>query len=272
MIVLLDIGGTSTRLALAPSKKVFETPILFDTHPIYTEGIAEIRRHADELLSERLVTEVVVGIAGTLAANKRSLSRSPHLPDWVGVDLVSKFEEVFSTTAVTLINDASLGGLGEAIHGAGKGASIVAYITVGTGIGGSRITNGEIDESASGFEIGHQMMYANGAPTEIEDLVSGSAIQLLEGIPAKNIRDQRVWAHYTEIFAYSLYNTILHWSPDTVVLGGSLFKDGGLSIEILKTKLAQINTVYDKLPKLVHAELGDFGGLYGGLVYASRKM
>jgi len=75
---------------------------------------------------------------------------------------------------VFIENDASIVGLGEAVSGAGMGEEIVVYITVSTGVGGTRIVSGEIDEHAYGFEPGHELINMQDS---LEDLVSGTAVE-----------------------------------------------------------------------------------------------
>src|SRR5947208_6984448 len=54
-------------------------------------------------------------------------------------------------------NDADVAGLAEALFGAGKGLSPIFYITVGSGIGGGLILNGEIYRGCGrgAAEVGH---------------------------------------------------------------------------------------------------------------------
>ena len=54
-------------------------------------------------------------------------------------------------------NDANVAALGEKHKGAGEGADDVVAITLGTGLGGGIISNGEIvhGHNGSGAEIGH---------------------------------------------------------------------------------------------------------------------
>ena len=83
-------------------------------------------------------------------------------------------EELRATlgTPVEIRNDADLAGLGEAVYGAGRDASIVAYFGIGTGVGTARIVNGNIDSGAYDFEAGHQIVDARTCAS-LESLVSG---------------------------------------------------------------------------------------------------
>src|SRR4030066_415253 len=50
----------------------------------------------------------------------------------------------------------------EKVKGAGKGFNIVAFLTIGTGVGGARIVGGKPDANVFGFEPGHQIIDLGG--------------------------------------------------------------------------------------------------------------
>ena len=64
-------------------------------------------------------------------------------------------------------NDADVAGLAEALHGAGKGLSPIFYITIGSGIGGGFIIDGEIYRGVGkgAAEIGHSASSMTGGGT-----------------------------------------------------------------------------------------------------------
>jgi predicted NBD/HSP70 family sugar kinase len=162
-------------------------------------------------------------------------------------------------------NDASLVGLGEAMHGAGKGNAIVVYITVSTGVGGTRIVDGCIDLSRHGFEIGHH--HVRDGKT-LEELVSGTVIAEKYGRHPKEILDKDIWEQYTDDLALGVSNAVLFWSPDIVVIGGSMARS--VLFDRLNQKLKEDTQIFEKLPTVVHAALDTVGGLYGGLAYCQN--
>ena len=76
-------------------------------------------------------------------------------------------------------NDADVAGLAEALFGAGKGLSPIFYITIGSGIGGGLIIDGEIYRGTGrgAAEIGHLRMPTPDGPKPLELVASGWAIQ-----------------------------------------------------------------------------------------------
>jgi len=174
---------------------------------------------------------------------------------------------------VYLENDAAIVGLGEAMNGAGRGEEIIAYITVSTGIGGARIVDGKIDRNIFGFEPGHQIIDPTGmlcpmcdSAGHLEGHVSGVALEARFNKKAYEITDPQIWEEEAKWLAYGLNNTAVYWSPSVIVLGGSMIiKSPGISIERVSHHLKKTLTIFPERPRLVKAELGDIGGLYGAL-------
>ncbi len=249
-------------------------PVIFDTPQRVEEGLARFAEEARRLAGSEPIERVVAGLPGVLWKEKTTLFRAPHLPAWEGVDIAARLRSELGAPVV-LENDTALNGLGEAYAGAGVGFPIVAYITVSTGVGGVRIVDGAIDHSAQGFEIGHQYLFLHGHDNAnaqtIESLVSGSALQERTGKHPLEITDPDVWEESARLFAYALHNTILHWSPHCVVLGGSMFKEGGISIPRVQKHLQGIMHMFPQLPEIRHASLGDIAGLHGALAVAQRS-
>ncbi len=84
------------------------------------------------------------------------LSEAVNIPDWQGRNLRSELERVIGLPAF-IENDANAAGLGEFVFGAGKGYRHFVFVTIGTGIGGAVIINGELVHGAAfaAGELGH---------------------------------------------------------------------------------------------------------------------
>lgn len=253
------------RLAKSEDLKTFSDPVILETPQEYAVGIELFRDTANGLAGPGTkIDGVAVGIAGPLSADKRSVFKTPHL-HWDGRPLADDIQNFLGTRAY-LENDVALVGLGEAIAGAGAGSSIVAYITVSTGVNGVRIVDGKIDRTAEGFEIGGQYMTVEEPRLTFEDMVSGTAVQKAFNMKPKDLgKDNPVWAELAEICAYGVHNTIVHWSPNRVVLGGSMFNEVGISVPAVEEHVKKIMQKFPVVPEIVHSALGDVGGLHGGL-------
>lgn len=278
--VLIDIGGTKTRVAVSEDLKSFSEPVKFKTPKDYKEGIEAIVAAVKKLTSEP-IRGVAGGVRGILNHDKTELIRDPGgaLNDWIEKPLVSTLQKKLKAD-VSLENDSAVAALGEAHFGAGVGHDIVVYHTVSTGVGGARIDNGEIDHYASGFEPGHQILdvdhtiLGDDVDPTLENLVSGTALEKRTGSKPYDIpQSDAVWDQLAFYLAHGLRNTILYWSPDIIVLGGSMIV--GNPRIFLEDIIRHTNEVMGEefeCPLMVDAKLGDDGGLYGAMALLSQKV
>lgn len=276
MYIFFDIGGTKMRITSFSGGESFGTPIILETPNLYEDGLTLIKKTIKDLSNGGEIQGIVGGIAGPWSDKKASLIGSPNLNDWIGKPFKNNLEDEFQTE-VSIENDSAMAGLGEAVYGAGKGFGIVAYITVSTGVGGARIVNGSIDERSIGFEPGHQIIDAD--KTMITDAngiylgnyISGHSVEQRTGKKPKEIVDESFWDNLAKILAVGLNNTIVHWSPDVVVLGGSMMNEVGISVEKTEKYLKEFLKIYPEIPEIKKSSLGDFGGLYGALAHLQAK-
>lgn len=255
------------RLALSKDGRGFDKQKTVPTPQSFKEAVTQLKLISSELSEGEKIKAAVGG------------ARRPHntiLPDWVNKPLKEELENALGSP-VFLENDTALVGLGEAVKGAGRVHAIVAYVTVSTGVGGVRIVNSRIDQNALGFEPGHQVIVVDGAlcgcggKGHLESYVSGSAIERTYRQKPEAISDPSVWDELAKYLAIGLNNTIVHWSPEVVVLGGSMIVgEPGISIEKVQSYLGKTLRVFPECPKLVKAELGDSGGLYGALLFLEQ--
>lgn len=278
MFLLFDIGGTKMRLAISRDGENFGEPKILKTPKDFRDGMVLLEKTVAELAGGENIKAAAGGIAGPLDREKTKLVNSPNISRWIGKPLKRSIEETINAP-VFLENDAAIVGLGEAAVGAGKGSNIVVYITVSTGIGGVRIVDGRIDRNALGFEPGHQIIDPSRAfcPTcnvsgHLEGYVSGAALEKRYHKKPYQITDPKIWEDQAKWLAYGLNNSIVHWSPDVVVLGGSIITKDAISVERVFYHLEKILVLFPRLPKLVKAKLGDVGGLYGALVFLKQNL
>lgn len=268
MMLVVDIGGTNIRMAWSDGTSLSSIQVA-PTPTTKTALLDILRTLKEKARSGRPVQKVVLGIAGMLDTDKRSLLTAPNIEGVVG-PLAETLEEVFKAP-VFLQNDAALGALGEVHAGAGVGSSIMAYVTIGTGVGGARVVHGSLDEATHGFEIGHQYLVVGEESRDVESLLGGKSVKERFNMHPKDITDTRVWDELAGVCAYALFNSIVHWSPDTVVLGGSMFGTVGIPIAKVKEELERINTFYPTLPKLTLGTLGTLAGLHGARIYGQTR-
>ncbi len=276
--VLFDIGGTKTRVAVSEDLQTFGDPIKFDTPSSFTAGIAEITAAAKKLTDGK-IRGIAGGIRGQLNDDRSVLIYDGILSGWVDEPLGETLKKKLGAD-VYLENDAALAGLGEAVHGAGKGLDIVVYHTVSTGVGGAKIEFGKIDTFRSGFEPGHQILdidhtiLGEGIEPTLENLVSGSALEARMGVKAYEIdQSDAVWDQLAYYLAHGLRNSILYWSPDVIVLGGSMIVgDPRIKLDNIIMHTNDVVGAVTDVPLIKDAALGDFAGLYGAMALLSQRV
>jgi len=276
--VVFDIGGTKTRVATSADLKTFTAVTSYKTPPTFKAGMQLLTETVDGLTDD--VTAFAGGIRGRLMEDKTGIENDGKLTKWAGESVVGYLQKKYGDIPVFLENDAAIAGVGEAVFGGGAGLDIVAYHTVSTGVGGAKIEHGIIDESNIGFEPGHQILDIDRTilgeeitPT-LENMVSGTAIKLRFGVEPYEIPQSDVlWDDLAGYLAQGLRNTILYWSPDAIVLGGSMIiGDPAIKIDAIRKATAEALDGFEPTPLIVEAKLGDEAGLWGGLAVLDRRL
>lgn len=276
--VVFDIGGTKTRVATTDDFKTFLAIESFKTPINFEEGMLKLTELIDKL-AETKVKGIAGGVRGRLNEEKTGIENDGPLNKWKDKSIVGALEKKYKVP-VMIENDSAVAGVGEAIYGGGKGLEIVAYHTVSTGVGGVKIENGEIDLASVGFEPGHQVLDIDRTilgeditPT-LENLVSGTAVAERFGCKAYEIpQSDIVWKELAGYLAQGLRNTILYWSPDAIVLGGSMIiGDPKIEIDDIRKATVDVMDGFVDTPLIVQAELGDEAGLYGAMAILKRHI
>lgn len=263
MFLLFDIGGTTTRMALSHTGETIDGVKMFPTNHNFSEAMEEMGRIAMELSGGESYHAVVGGVR---AYNKKTgrLFNQPNFPMWVDEPLLERMQEMWGS--VYLENDCVMVGLGEAVYGAGKDNKIVAYITLSTGVGGCRITNGKADATDYGFEPGNMYVAGgNGMHEHLENLISGTAIQKKYGVSPFDLTDENAWGEIEDMVAIGLNNVVVMWSPEVIVLGGSVPQR--INFENINRKLDEKCKIFPTVPEIKLATIDEEGGLYGALAY-----
>ncbi|MBI3255859.1 MAG: ROK family protein [Candidatus Andersenbacteria bacterium] len=268
--LLFDIGGTNLRLAYSPDGHTLTKVERLATPATAQEGVRNILEYAQAVSRQVPLTSAAGCLPGPMDKDKTMVINAPNIPGWNNYPLRQELAGKLDTP-VWLENDAAAAGLGEAMFGPGQDKKIVVYLTVSTGLGGTRIVGGKIDSNSLGFEPGHHIIHEDGLMCRcgtrghLEAYASGSGLKKHFGKPAHEISDPAIWGQVAHYLAIGLNNVICFWSPDIIILGGSLIKS--LSIEAISEELVGLKPVFPILPPIEKAKLGDESGLYGALAY-----
>jgi glucokinase len=194
MFLGIEIGGTKLQLGLGEGDGALKG--LWRGNVDVVAGAEGIRQQITAAVPELLersgvdrarVRGVGIGFGGPVDDNTRTVIKSHQIEGWDNFPLADWISELLGWPAV-LGNDADVAGLAEALFGAGKGLSPIFYITIGSGIGGGLILDGEIYRGCGrgAAEIGHLNIYGvhftrSGSATHyrgaLEATASGWAIE-----------------------------------------------------------------------------------------------
>ncbi|OGM25643.1 hypothetical protein A3D00_02755 [Candidatus Woesebacteria bacterium RIFCSPHIGHO2_02_FULL_38_9] len=266
---LFDIGGTNTRIALSTDGTEVGEAQIFPTPKTFDEGIKLVKEVAEKTLSQVKIDLVAGGIAGPLNLEKSEMVRSPNLSEWIGKPFKEELQKIFNCP-VYVENDAAMIGLGESISGAAKGFRIVAFMVMGTGVGGARIVDQRIDDNIMGFEIGHQIINID-LLMDLEDYIGGRSLEKKYNRKPFDIDEaDEIWDDVARQVAAGVNNMIVHWSPDVILLGGSVSRK--INLDKVSEYLKQMLTIFpeSEFPPIKKTSLGDLGGLYGALHYLNN--
>src|SRR6516164_6859536 len=163
MYLGIEIGGTKLQLGVGADTGALAG--LWRGAVDAAAGPEGIRRQITAAVPELLARAGVergrlrgvgIGFGGPVDDATHTVIKSHQIEGWDDFPLADWVGDVVGLPAV-LGNDADVAGLAEALHGAGKGLSPVFYITIGSGIGGGLILDGEIYRGCGrgAAEIGH---------------------------------------------------------------------------------------------------------------------
>lgn len=170
--IALDIGGTNLRCALINEKYEIEKVLIKNT---LTGSLEVFLEEVAKIIEEIGLSKDVVGIAMGVPGKVRWDGFIPELPN-IGIKnipLAEFINEKFHLTT-TILNDAAVAALGEAVLGNGEGHETVFFITISTGVGGALVRNKRI--IVADDEIGHRTIKYKDSYYEFEKLFSGNGI------------------------------------------------------------------------------------------------
>lgn len=316
-ILAVDIGGTKIMTALfSPDGKLLAR----DVRPtLVDEGVGSVIERIcsaiDNLLDNNGQKASHLGGIGIACAGGIDSGRgvvvtpSPNMADWVDIPLADIVRERFNI-GTFVVNDASAAALGEHRAGAGRGVNNLVLFTLGTGIGGGIIADGELYLGAIGAaaEVGHMTVDVNGPECGcgntgcLEMLASGRVVERdaikrvsrgessslsemvggktdditaeMVGTAAKNGDPLAldVLSRAAYYLGVGMVNVVNIFNPDMIVLGGGMAELGDLFIGPGRKMVAErAFPVSSRAVRVVTAQLGNEAGVYGAAAFALER-
>ncbi|MCF4122572.1 ROK family glucokinase [Antribacter sp. KLBMP9083] len=161
----VDIGGTKIAVGVVDEGGTILAQVRRDTD---ADDVANIDRAiADavtELVKEHEVGAIGLAAAGFVSPDRTAVTFAPNIA-WRDYPLAQKVRELVDVDVPIVVeNDANAAGWAEFRFGAGRDATDMLMLTVGTGLGGAVIVGGELVRGKWGVaaEVGHMRMVPGG--------------------------------------------------------------------------------------------------------------
>ena len=248
-----------------------------------------------EFIAKFGVSALGVGSFGPLDLNPSSptygsITNTPR-EAWRGYPLLAQLREQLGVpTAID--TDVNTSALAEHVLGAGRGLQSLVYVTVGAGIGGGIVAEGNIVHGMVHPELGHMILVPQEGDTMpdgicafhrhcLEGMASGPAIQRRWGLsPRLMMPDHPAWELEAEYLAQMCVNVILMLSPQVIVLGGGVMQQAHLFPRIREKTLALLGgyVASDRVTEegidsyIVPPALGVNSGVAGALLLGARAL
>jgi glucokinase len=306
----VDLGGTKMLVG-----------VLADTEPLYEQREASKGQTEDELV-ELLVREIEearearpdvaaigLGIPATIDHDTGVAVSAVNLP----LKNLPVREIVTERTGLPVFvdNDGNVAGLAEYLYGAAQGKPDTVMLTVGTGIGGGLILDGEIyrGSTGAGAELGHVVVQVDGPPCQgncpnhgcVEALASGTALgrearaaaesnpdsalgKLLaagEEVDGKAVTEAALAGDKMAIGVFDLIGSRLGvacasfaniFQPHAIVVGGGVIAAGDLLLEPARREVRERGLDPMNKTPILAATLGNDAGMIGAAALARTEL
>ncbi len=165
-----DVGGTNVKIGLFDSnlKLISKTSVTTEAEMGPDVVIDKMAKTAEKLLTQaglslKDIVAVGIGTPGPAKYSEGIIIRSTNMPKFINVPICKMLNDKLGAPVV-FDNDANVACWGEFAVGAGKGVKDMVFFTLGTGIGGGIVSNGELVHGCdeNGAELGHMIIHPDG--------------------------------------------------------------------------------------------------------------
>ncbi|OGW74562.1 MAG: hypothetical protein A3J81_04480, partial [Nitrospirae bacterium RIFOXYB2_FULL_43_5] len=238
-------------------------------------------------ISKKDVLGIGFGSPGPLDTKKGIIHFCPNLKGWKNVPLV---KIVSSKTGIStyLENDANAAAYGEWRMGSGKGVCNMLFATLGTGIGGGLILNGELyhgKDDAAG-ELGHVILFpdgikcgcgskgciemyasATGIVRRAKEALNTSTILTSKDVYLAALKKNKIALNIMEEtgrFLGIVFSSIINLlNLDMIVIGGNVSNAGEMLLKPIRKEIIRTAMYPAKNIKVIKAKLGPNAGMIG---------
>ncbi len=289
----IDIGSRETGIGLVDiHDKLLASRVLpVDVSHSPEKMIEEIAKAALLLLERQgiAIDQCVgagIGVPGTID-RKAGVVRYSNNIRWEQVRLKEEFGK-YLPVPINIANNADCAALGEAAAGAGKECQDIVMLTIGAGVGGGVILDGEIyqGKGVGGSELGHMVIVEDGKECTcgrkgcLEAYVSVNALaKEAEAVSGKMLSPEEIFCRasegdmalkevaedYVRKLGTGMVNIVNIFRPQIVIIGGSMAGQGERLLSPLRERVLKdcFGGSNAELPEIQMAALGKEAGIIG---------
>ncbi len=287
----IDLGGTAIKLGcIAQDGTCLRALTIPTPQPATPEAVLMDLVDAIALIDpQHQATAIGVGTPGPADELGRIARIAINLPGWHNIPLADWLEAKTDRPTV-IANDANCAGLGEAWLGAGRQFRNLIMLTLGTGVGGAIILNGELFAGHQGTagELGLITLNPEGPACNsgnqgsLEQYASVLAIRRRMGMEPHELAAQAIagdakavqfWQTYGRNLGAGLASLIYVLSPEAVIIGGGISASAELFFPAVQAEIEQRVTFTSRSGlQLLQAELGNQAGTMGAAKLAWKMV
>ncbi|MGD1861016.1 MAG: ROK family protein [Leptolyngbyaceae cyanobacterium] len=289
-VIGVDLGGTAIKLGRYSDSGDCLAELVVATPQPSTPKVVltAIVQGIDQLDPDRRSRAIGIGTPGPACAQGRVARVAINLAGWQDVPLAEWIEAKTGLPTV-LANDANCAGLGEAWLGAGCQFQDLIVLTLGTGVGGAIILNGELFVGRTGAagELGLITLNPEGSPCNsgnrgsLEQHCSVQAVRRETGCEPSKLAAQALagdvaaiayWQQYGRHLGAGLASLIYVLTPEAVILGGGISAGADLFLTTLWQEIEQrvLPSSREDL-QILTAQLGNQAGMVGAARLALQQ-
>ncbi|MFM0633553.1 ROK family protein [Streptococcus suis] len=286
----IDIGGTQIKYGRLDAAGQILESYKMDTeaHKGAPHILATVKKLVADFHAQAPLSGVAISSAGMVDPDKGEIFYSgPQIPNYAGTQFKSEIETTFGLPC-EIENDVNCAGLAEGISGAGQGSQISICLTIGTGIGGCLLVDGQIFHgfSNSACEVGY-LHLSDGA---FQDLASTTA--LVQEVARLHNQEPADWNGYKifqdakagDVHCIAAIDRMVNYlgqgianicyvaNPEVVILGGGIMVQKEYLYEKIQAALKAnlVSSLADKT-KLAFAEHENAAGMLGAFYHFQQK-
>jgi len=288
----IEAGGTKFVCAVGAGPQDMRDEIRFPT-TTPEETIGQAIEFFQEQASKEALAAIGIASFGPVDPNPASptfgyITTTPK-PGWANTDLAGAIRRALKVP-VGFDTDVNGAALGEHRWGAAQGLDTFIYLTIGTGLGGGGLVNGQLMHGLIHPEMGHIRLphrpddkYAGACPFHgdcLEGMAAGPALEGRWGQRAETLpADHPAWELEAYYLALGLVNFICTLSPQRIIMGGGVMEQPQL-FPLIRRKILEALNGYVQSPAILERideyitppGLGNKAGVLGAIALAERQL